>query len=112
MPTMLLYENGFDDFSSGGFRFIHKALFSDVYEWAGQYRKINIKKREPLLAGQSVWYSDCVNIETDLDNAWESINMVNWNKLNRENFAKQIARLFPALWQVHQFAKATQEQPL
>lgn len=100
---MLLYENGFDDFSSGGFCFIHKTLFGDVYEWAGQYRKINIKKREELLAGQSVWYSDCLNIETDLDNAWKNINKVKWSELSRENFAKQIARLFPALWQVHPF---------
>lgn len=100
---MLLYENGFDDFSSGGFCFIHKSLFGDVYEWAGQYRKINIKKREELLAGQSVWYSDCVNIELDLDNAWSNINKVEWDKLSREDFAKQIAILFPALWQVHPF---------
>lgn len=100
---MLLYENGFYDFSSGGFCFIHKFLFGDVYEWAGQYRKINIKKREELLAGQSVWYSDCVNIETDLDNAWNNINKVEWDKLSREDFAKQIARLFPTLWQVHPF---------
>ena len=27
---MLLYENGFDDFSSGGFCFIHKVLLVDV----------------------------------------------------------------------------------
>lgn len=100
---MLLYENGFDDFSSSGFCFIHKVLFGDVYEWAGQYRKINIKKREQLLAGQSVWYSDCVNIEKDLNNAWKNINKIKWNKLSREDFAKQIARLFPALWQVHPF---------
>ncbi|MCM1286219.1 MAG: Fic family protein [Acetobacter sp.] len=100
---MLLYENGFDDFSSGGFCFIHKFLFGDVYEWAGQYRKINIKKREELLAGQSVWYSDCVNIENDLNNAWDNINKIKWDKLDREDFAKQIARLFPALWQVHPF---------
>lgn len=100
---MLLYENGFDDFSSSGFCFIHKALFGDIYEWAGQYRKINIKKREHLLAGQSVWYSDRVNIEADLDNAWKNINKIKWDKLSREDFAKQIARLFPVLWQVHPF---------
>ena len=100
---MLLYENGFDDFSSGGFCFIHKALFSDVYEWAGQYRKINIRKREELLAGQSVWYSNVTEIGNDLDNAFDEINKVNWASLSRENFAKQIARLFPKLWQVHPF---------
>lgn len=100
---MLLYENGFDDFSSGGFCFIHKALFGDVYEWAGQYRKINIRKREELLAGQSVWYSNVTEIGNDLDNAFDEINKVNWESLSRENFAKQIARLFPKLWQVHPF---------
>ena len=56
-----------------------------------------------MLAGQSVWYSDCVNVETDLDNAWKNINKVKWDKLSREDFAKQIAKLFPALWQVHPF---------
>ena len=100
---MLLYENGFDDFSSGGFCFIHKALFGDVYEWAGQYRKINIRKREKLLAGQSVWYSNVTEIGNDLDNAFDEINKVNWASLSREKFAKQIARLFPKLWQVHPF---------
>lgn len=100
---MLLYENGFDDFSSGGFCFIHKVLFGDVYEWAGQYRKVNIIKREKLLVGQSVWYSDCDNIETDLDEVWKNINKVKWNELNREDFAKHIARMFPQLWQVHPF---------
>lgn len=100
---MLLYENGFDDFSSGGFCFIHKVLFGDVYEWAGQYRKVNIIKREKLLVGQSVWYSDCDNIETDLDEVWKNINKVKWNELNREDFAKHIARTFSQLWQVHPF---------
>lgn len=100
---MLLYENGFDDFSSGGFCFIHKALFGDVYEWAGQYRKINIRKREELLAGQSVWYSNVTEIGNDLDNAFAEINEVDWASLSRENFAKQIARSFPKLWQVHPF---------
>ncbi len=100
---MLLYENGFSDFSSNGICFIHKELFGDVYEWAGQYRKINIKKRENLLAGQSVWYSDCTNIEQDLENAWKEIDKVGWSKLSKEDFAKNVARLFPAVWQVHPF---------
>ena len=100
---MLLYEKGFSDFSSNGICFIHKELFGDVYEWAGQYRKINIKKREDILAGQSVWYSDCTNIEHDLEKAWKEINNVDWTKLSKEDFAKKIAHLFPAIWQVHPF---------
>ncbi len=100
---MLLYEKGFDDYSSGGFCFIHKYLFGDVYEWAGEYRKINIIKREELLAGQSVWYSDAMTIGRDLDNAFKEIGNVSWAELSKEEFVKQISRLFPRLWQVHPF---------
>ncbi len=100
---MLLYEKGFDDFSSEGFCLIHKTLFGDIYEWAGQYRKINISKREKLLAGQSVWYSDVMDIGRELDNAFSEINKVSWTSLTKENFAKKLARLFPKLWQVHPF---------
>ena len=100
---MLLYENGFDDFSSGGFCYIHKFLFGDVYEWAGEFRKINIQKREKLLAGQSVWYSDVMKIGEDLDNAFKEIGKINWADISKEEFAKLIARLFPKLWQVHPF---------
>lgn len=100
---MLLYEEGFNDFSSEGICKIHKSLFGDVYEWAGQYRKINIQKREEILVGKSVWYSDCIDIEKNLNKAWEKINSVNWNELSRPDFAKRVARLFPSLWQVHPF---------
>lgn len=100
---MILYEEGFNDFSSKGICKIHKILFGDVYEWAGQYRKINIQKREEILAGKSVWYSNCTDIELDLHKAWNSINNVDWSKLSRLDFAENVARFFPALWQVHPF---------
>lgn len=100
---MLLYEEGFDDFSSEGICKIHKSLFGDVYEWAGQYRKINIQKREEILVGKSVWYSDCIDIEKDLNKAWQKINSINWSELSRLDFAKGVSRLFPSLWQVHPF---------
>lgn len=100
---MLLYEQGFDNFTPNGICEIHKTLFGDVYDWAGEYRKINIRKREQILAGASVWYSDCNDIEGDLNRAWKVINKVKWDKLTREKFVKEIAHKFPPLWQVHPF---------
>ena len=100
---MLLYENGFSDFSVGGISFIHKELFGDVYEWAGEFRKINIQKREKILAGASVWYSNANDIERDLNKAWKNINKVNWSNLSKDEFAEKVTRLFPAIWQVHPF---------
>ena len=56
----LLYEQGFHDFTPEGLRNIHRFLFGDIYQWAGEYRIINIAKREKLLAGRSVWYKMCI----------------------------------------------------
>lgn len=99
----LLYNSGFSDFSPEGVCTIHKTIFGDVYDWAGQYRIINVQKREPLLAGKSVWYSNWENIDLDLKTAWKKIDAVNWTKLSHDEFAKFIARLFPAIWQTHPF---------
>ena len=99
----ILYNSGFSDFSAQGFCEIHKKLFGDVYEWAGQYRSINIQKREPLLAGKSVWYSNWDTIDSDLKSAWKKIDEVDFGRLSHDDFAKAIARLFPAIWQVHPF---------
>ena len=38
---LLLYEQGFHDFSPEGLRSIHRFLFGDLYDWAGKFRIIN-----------------------------------------------------------------------
>ena len=70
---MLLYEQGFSDFSPAGLCEIHRFLFGDIYDWAGQYRLMNIEKAERLLGGRSVWYSNDDNIARDLDAAFSAI---------------------------------------
>lgn len=100
---MLLYSDGYSAFSEASLAEIHKYLFGNVYEWAGQYRKINIIKREKLLAGQSVWYSNCEDIERDLHRVWLRFRRTKWEGLSKRQFVRKTARLFPALWQVHPF---------
>ena len=100
---MLLYEHGFHDFSNRGVKKIHRTLFEDVYEWAGNYRVINIIKREPVLAGQSVWYSNAEDIPHDLKSAWDEIHQLKWASLSKKDFAKEIAHKFPKIWRVHPF---------
>ena len=68
---MVLYKRGFQNFSPAGLCEIHKFLFGGVYSWAGQYRIINIEKRERLLGGRSVWYSNDENIPQDLESAFQ-----------------------------------------
>ena len=103
ISMMELMDSGFSDFSPSGVYKIHKAIFGDVYDWAGEYRIINIQKREPLLAGKSVWYSSWEKIDKDLKAAWNKIDAVDWANLSHDDFSKAIAHLFSAVWQIHPF---------
>lgn len=100
---MLLYEQGFADFSPEGLCKIHRFLFGDVYDWAGEYRKINIEKRERLLAGRSVWYSNDVDIARDLKRAFAHLQKKKWNSLFRDEFVRALVECFPPIWRVHPF---------
>jgi cell filamentation protein len=100
---MLLYERGFHDFSPAGLCAIHQFLFGDIYEWAGQYRIINIEKRERLLAGRSVWYSNDEDIPRDLDRVFQDLRAQDWPHFPRQEFVRAAARYFPRLWQIHPF---------
>lgn len=100
---MLLYERGFSDFSPAGLCEIHRFLFGDIYDWAGQYRIMNIEKAERLLGGRSVWYSNDNDIDRDLCAAFSVIEDYDWDQCSREEFVSTLARLFPRIWQVHPF---------
>lgn len=100
---MLLYQRGFQNFTPEGLCEIHRFLFGDLYDWAGQYRIINIEKREALLAGRSVWYSNDEVISEDLHAAFQHFMQASWIGISREQFVHQLARLFPPIWQVHPF---------
>ena len=100
---MLLYEKGFEDFSPAGLCEIHRTLFDDLYDWAGQYRHIGLEKPEQLLCGRSVWYSSEKDIPEDLKAAFDRLNRIPWAELNREQFVYEMARTFPTIWQVHPF---------
>lgn len=100
---MLLYEQGFSDFSPAGLCKIHRFLFGDIYDWAGQYRIMNIEKSERVLGGRSVWYSNDDNIARDLHAAFSAIEDHDWDQCSREEFVATLTRLFPPIWQVHPF---------
>ena len=100
---MLFYDQDFTDFTPAGLQQIHKFLFGDIYDWAGNYRIINIQKAERLLGGRSVWYSNDEDIERDLTAAFQAIHDFKWDACSREEFVSALTHLFPPIWQVHPF---------
>ena len=82
---------------------IHKVLFENVYEWAGEKRIINISKSEPILNGLSVIYTDVSDIENELIKVQNKIDNIKWNLLSENEIIKQTVIVISRIWQVHSF---------
>lgn len=82
---------------------IHKLLFSDLYEWAGENRKINMYKEEPVLNGLSVQYSDYHQIDKELTELDKEFQKVNWKTLSKTEIIDEIVVLISKLWRIHCF---------
>ena len=84
-------------------RELHKYLFSDVYEFAGCYRTIDIYKSERVLAGLSVEYASPDNIEYQIRCLIEFIKNTDFYSLNKEERVDYITEVIVSLWNTHPF---------
>lgn len=82
---------------------IHKALFFDLYEWAGENRKMNMYKEEPVLDGLSVTYSDYRSIEKDLQKLNAEYKKIKWKELTKKQTVETISNIIARLWRIHCF---------
>ncbi|MBD2760883.1 Fic family protein [Yimella sp. cx-573] len=74
-------------FNNAHLRAIHRHLFQDVYDWAGQHRTVNMSKDGSAFAGVDL-------IEGCMD--WASIyaNHTRWHELDHQGFAIAVSHIF------------------
>lgn len=76
---------------------VHRYIFQDIYEWAGQSRELNIYKEEPVLGGISIDYSDWMSICKDAEDVLAEMRNKLWiNMIVHEaavQFADSLAKL-------------------
>lgn len=82
---------------------MHKYIFQDMYEWAGQQRKQNIYKEEPVLGGLSVAYSDVSDIAKDAEHALKEMRNKSWENMNLHEASLQFSDSLAKIWRVHPF---------
>lgn len=82
---------------------VHKYIFQDIYEWAGQPRALNIYKEEPVLGGISIDYSDMMAISKNTEDALTEMRKKSWNNMIVYEAAIQFADSLAKLWRVHPF---------
>jgi len=98
----LLDDNKFE-LSVNYLKYIHKYLFQDVYEFAGEFRKIDFSKNEKILNNDSVAYGDCNTLNQSLEYDISKELEKNYKEMNIVEVINNIAKFSSSIWQVHPF---------
>ena len=84
-------------------KYIHKYLFQDVYEFAGEFRKIDFSKHEKILNNDSVAYGDCTTLTKSLEYDISLEKGKNYKEMNIVEIINNITKFSSSIWQVHPF---------
>ncbi|WP_308008582.1 Fic family protein [uncultured Fusobacterium sp.] len=84
---------------------INKYLFGELYEWAGETRKIDMIKYEKYLGEASVEYSSQKSIGSDIKRVFSKLENVEWNKISEEEKVKKLSSGITGLWEAHAFCE-------
>jgi cell filamentation protein len=82
---------------------IHYHILSDIFDWAGQYRKTPIFKGELVIPGLSLRYADVKNIGKELKKQMTELNKIEWNLDDLDEVAYLFARKIAVMWKIHPF---------
>lgn len=86
------------------FRRIHKHIFEDIFDWAGEYRTIPIEKQEQVvIPGISLVYGEPNNIAKDVDRSMQEMYADKWNPNELDGFAKNLTGHLAKIWRIHPF---------
>lgn len=98
----LLQENNFE-LSIDYLKYVHKYLFQDVYEFVGEFRKVDFSKHERILNNDSVAYGDYKLLEQSLDYDITLEKNKNYNEMNIVDVINNITDFTSRIWQIHPF---------
>lgn len=84
-------------FDTDHLRYIHRRIFKDIYDWAGEFRTVEISKGIP--------FCYCANIQSQLDSIFTQLHKENLLKdiTDRDQYVSRLAYYFGELNAVHPF---------
>lgn len=93
------------NFSPASYIHIHGKIFEGVFKFAGKIRTYNITKKEWVLNGDTVYYSDWEMIKQTLDYDFSQESNVDYSTFSPEEAVKHFTRFIANLWQIHAFGE-------
>ena len=103
MRTVELLDKNNFELSVGYLKYIHKYLFQDIYEFAGEFRKIDFSKHEKILNNDSVAYGDFKTLTESLEYDITLEKDKHYKNISIVDVIKNITDFSYSIWQVHPF---------
>lgn len=81
----------------------HKAIFEDLYDWAGKRREFGVVKYEEVLSGASVEYTEPLLIVPTIEHHLNKFKNTDFSKLEHQEKTTLFCDTLVGVWQSHPF---------
>lgn len=98
-----VYNFKYDKFDTETLCDIHRVVFGQLFEWAGEYRTIQMVKYEEVLGGDTVRYAYPDEIKKQLNAAMKELSKLKRGKMSDSETVFRLVRIIAQIWQIHPF---------
>ncbi len=98
-----IYNRKYSTYNTETLLDIHQTIFGQIYDWAGDFRTIQMIKPEDVLGGDSVRYAYPNEIKKQLTVAMKEIAKLKRTGDNDHDLVFRLVRIIAQIWQIHPF---------
>ena len=88
------------------FKRLHKHIFKDIFDWAGEYRTCPLIKEEFIFPGYTVPYSSSRCIPKDLQSHIFNLELIDWSSMSLATNQPNIS-IWEPLWKHSRFSSTS-----
>lgn len=98
-----VYNMNFEKYNTQTLKEIHEYIFGQIYDWAGEFRTIQMVKYEDILGGDTVQYAYPKEIKRQLNSIMKELDKLKRTDKNGEEIVFKLVRIIGTIWQIHPF---------
>lgn len=98
-----IYNRKYEKFNSDTLKDIHFTIFGQIYDWAGEFRKIQMIKPEDVLGGDTVRYAYPKEIKKLLTDVMKEVSKLKRTGDNDRDVVFRLVRIIAQIWQIYPF---------
>ena len=98
-----IYDYKYDKFNTETLQDIHRNIFGQIFDWAGEFRTIQMVKYEDVLGGDTVRYAYPKEIKKQLNETMKEITKLKRTGDNDKDIVFKLVRIIASIWQTHPF---------